>query len=156
MSAIARDTSDYGIYGSNLCDRPEFFDPVADRMWRAWWQPKGHSFSQVSVSLRTMLKDRKPIPFGLVAHKNDLFLGSTLGIASDLEERPDYTPWVAAVWTEPEHRGKDIGRTWLPTLLRLALRAASNASTYALLPDFETSTSVRAGCQSRKMSERER
>ena len=96
---------------SNLCDRPEFFDPVADRMWRAWWQPKGHSFSQVSVSLRTMLKDRKPIPFGLVAHKNDLFLGSTLGIASDLEERPDYTPWVAAVWTEPEHRGKDIGRT---------------------------------------------
>ena len=96
---------------SNICDRPEFFDAIADRMWRAWWQPKGHSLSQVSANLRNMLRDYKPIPFGLVAHKNELFLGSTLGIASDLEERPDYSPWVAAVWTEPEYRGKEIGRT---------------------------------------------
>jgi GNAT superfamily N-acetyltransferase len=80
-------------------------------MWRAWWQPKGHSLSQVSAGLTNMLKDGNQFPFGLVAHKDELFLGSTLGIASDLEERPDYTPWVAAVWAEPEHRGKTIGRT---------------------------------------------
>jgi hypothetical protein len=54
---------------SNLCDRPEFFDAVADRMWRAWWQPKGHSLSQVFGGLTNMLKDGNPFPFGLFAHK---------------------------------------------------------------------------------------
>jgi N-acetylglutamate synthase-like GNAT family acetyltransferase len=30
-------------------------------------------------------------------------------IASDLAERPQFTPWVAAVWVEPEARRHGIG-----------------------------------------------
>lgn len=96
---------------SNLRDRPEFFATVADRIWRAWGQPNGYSSSQVSAALTHLLRDDEPIPFGLVAHQNGHFLGSALGLASDLRERHDYTPWVAAVWAEPEYRGKTIGRS---------------------------------------------
>ena len=39
-------------------------------------------------------------------------------IASDLEDLPQYTPWVAAVWVDPQHRERQIGRT-------LVARAAS-------------------------------
>ena len=39
------------------------------------------------------------------------FAGSTLGIASDMEARPQYSPWVAAVWVEPQHRLKQVGRS---------------------------------------------
>ncbi len=30
-------------------------------------------------------------------------------IASDLEERPQLTPWVAAVWVEPRARSRGVG-----------------------------------------------
>ena len=30
-------------------------------------------------------------------------------IASDLAERPQLTPWVAAVWVEPQARGRGVG-----------------------------------------------
>jgi hypothetical protein len=79
-----------------------------------------------------MLKDGNPFPFGLVAHKDELFLGSTLGIASDLEERPDYTPWVAAVWAEPEHRARKSGVRSLLALPKHVLRRASGARTCVL------------------------
>ena len=82
---------------SDLRRRPEFFDTVADRIWRAWWKDGGHPLGTVSGRLRENL-NAEPIPIALVAHDGATFLGTSSVIASDLEERPDYTPWVAAVW----------------------------------------------------------
>lgn len=95
---------------SDLRERPEFFDIVAERIWRAWWESKGHSLDKFSGSLRRVLND-DAIPFGFVAHVGEHYLGSTLGIKSDLDERPQYSPWVAAVWVEPAHRRNNVGRT---------------------------------------------
>ncbi|MDQ8730726.1 GNAT family N-acetyltransferase [Bradyrhizobium sp. LHD-71] len=94
---------------SDLRQRPEFFDTVADRVWRAWWKPAGKPLEQVSSGLAEMMKG-DPIPFAIVAHAGSEFLGSTLGIASDLADRPQYGPWVAAVWVEPQHRLQQVGR----------------------------------------------
>lgn len=49
------------------------------------------------------------IPFALVAHHRGMFLGTASVIAHDMDERPQYTPWVAAVWVESEHRGSGVG-----------------------------------------------
>ena len=46
-----------------------------------------------------------------MAYDGERYLGSALGIASDLDARPHYTPWVAAVWVEPAYRGRDVGRS---------------------------------------------
>jgi N-acetylglutamate synthase-like GNAT family acetyltransferase len=50
-----------------------------------------------------------PIPFALVAHDGKSFLGTASVIASDLPERPQLTPWVAAVWVEAHARGRGVG-----------------------------------------------
>ena len=50
-----------------------------------------------------------PIPFALVAHDGERFLGTSSVIASDLEERPQLTPWVAAVWVEEAARRRGVG-----------------------------------------------
>jgi GNAT superfamily N-acetyltransferase len=50
-----------------------------------------------------------PIPFALVAHEGERFLGTSSVIASDLEERPQFTPWVAAVWVDKDARGQGVG-----------------------------------------------
>ena len=95
---------------SDLRLEPSFFDAVADRIWRAWWKPHGHPLEKISNGLAEALKG-DPIPFAIVAHNGDEFLGSTIGIGSDLAERPQYSPWVAAVWVEPQHRLKQVGRS---------------------------------------------
>jgi GNAT superfamily N-acetyltransferase len=93
---------------SDLRQRPEFFDPAADRIWQAWWQPEGHPLGYISSRLRENMSDT-PIPFALVAHDGAGFLGTASVIASDLAERPQLTPWVAAVWTEPQARRHGVG-----------------------------------------------
>ena len=58
--------------------------------------------------LRENMRDA-PIPLALVAHDGEAFLGTASVIASDLAERPQLTPWVAAVWVEEKARGHGIG-----------------------------------------------
>jgi GNAT superfamily N-acetyltransferase len=93
---------------SDLQERPEFFETVADRIWRAWWQAQGVSLNYISGRLSENMT-AMPIPFALVAHDRDTFLGTASVIASDLPERPRLTPWVAAVWVEESARRCGIG-----------------------------------------------
>ena len=93
---------------SDLRQRPEFFDHVADRIWRAWWKADGHPLGYISGRLRENM-NATPIPFALIAHDGDAFLGTASVIASDLAERPQLTPWVAAVWVEAQVRRRGIG-----------------------------------------------
>ncbi len=93
---------------SDLRQCPGFFDTVADRIWQAWWQPNGYPLDYISTRLRENV-DARPIPFALVAHDGEKFLGTSSAIASDLEERPQLTPWVAAVWVEEDARRRGVG-----------------------------------------------
>jgi len=93
---------------SDLRQRPEFFDTVAMRIWQAWWKAYGHPLDYISGRLCENLK-AEPIPLALVAHEGSTFLGTASVIASDLAERPQLTPWVAAVWVEPQARRRGVG-----------------------------------------------
>ena len=93
---------------SDLRERPEFFDEVADRIWSAWWKPRDVPLEYIRERLQENL-NAEPIPFALVAHRDATFLGTSSVIASDLDELPQYTPWVAAVWVDPEYRKREVG-----------------------------------------------
>jgi GNAT superfamily N-acetyltransferase len=93
---------------SDLRRQPQFFDMVADRIWQAWWQPNGFPRDYIASGLTENMADT-PIPFALVAHDGERFLGTSSVIASDLEERPQLTPWVAAVWVEEDARKHGVG-----------------------------------------------
>jgi predicted N-acetyltransferase YhbS len=93
---------------SDLRQQPAFFDAVADRIWRAWWKEPGFPASTITGRLQENMTP-SPIPFALVAHRGDTFLGTSSVIAADLEDRPQYSPWVAAVWVDPKYRMQEIG-----------------------------------------------
>jgi N-acetylglutamate synthase-like GNAT family acetyltransferase len=93
---------------SDLRQWPKFFDTVADRIWQAWWQPNGYPLDYISTRLRENM-EATPIPLALVAHDGERFLGTSSVIASDLEERPQLSPWIAAVWVEEDARRRGIG-----------------------------------------------
>src|SRR4051812_888252 len=93
---------------SDLRQRPEFFDTVADRIWRAWWKQIGYPLGYITSRLDENL-NAEPIPMALVAHNGSEFLGTASLVASDLEQRPQFTPWLAAVWVEPRARSRGVG-----------------------------------------------
>jgi GNAT superfamily N-acetyltransferase len=93
---------------SDLRQRPEFFDIVADRIWRASWKEIGTPLEYITGRLHENL-NAEPLPVALIAHSGAEFLGTASVIASDLEERPQLTPWVAAVWVEPHARSRGVG-----------------------------------------------
>ena len=107
---------------SDLRDRPEFQPVLADRIWRAWWQEQGTHLETVESHVADNLGPG-PIPSAFVAHDGDRFLGTASVIAADMAERPQYTPWVAAVWVEPEARGAGLGEA----LVRQAAQAIFRA-----------------------------
>jgi predicted N-acetyltransferase YhbS len=92
---------------SNLAARPEFIGTVADRMWHAWWREAGEPLATLLGHLRAFRTDA--IPLGVVAHRDEEFVGSAILIDSDVEERPQYTPWLAALWVEPAERMRGMG-----------------------------------------------
>jgi GNAT superfamily N-acetyltransferase len=93
---------------SDLRQRPEFFDIVADRIWRASWKEIGYPLDYITGRLTENL-NAEPLPIALVAHDGARFLGTASVIVSDLDERPQLTPWIAAVWVEPQARSRGVG-----------------------------------------------
>ena len=94
---------------SDLRHRPDFLAVVADRLWTAWWQFAGSSLDDVAALVKESLGPEL-IPTTFVAHDGDRFLGTASLIAADFVQRPQYTPWLAAVWVEPDARRRGVGR----------------------------------------------
>jgi GNAT superfamily N-acetyltransferase len=92
---------------SNLNEVSDFKSIVAYRIWKAWWRPHGYML-QVATDLFDDLPVARSIPFCLVAHDDGRYLGSVLGLVSDLDERPELSPWVGALWVEPEFRRQGV------------------------------------------------
>ena len=105
---------DYDIL--DLRDAPEFFPEVADRIWRAWWEPEGRSLADVEAALHEVTAGPR-FPFTLVAARDRRFVGTVTSIMNDIGARPDWGPCLAALWVEPEARGQGIGEALADTLM---------------------------------------
>lgn len=91
----------------DLRDAPEHSAMVADRLWRAWWEPYGEALSAVETALREVVAV-EGFPFTLVATRGGRFMGTVTGIQLDIHERPDLGPCLAALWVEPEARRQGV------------------------------------------------
>ncbi|MDX0928074.1 GNAT family N-acetyltransferase [Sinorhizobium medicae] len=118
---------------SNLRAVPHLAVDVADRVWRAWWKPAGFPLEHISERVRENLTG-KPLPFALVAHYGSTFVGTASAIVSDLEERPHFTPWVAAVWIDPPFRRLGIGGAIVRDAAHAALATGADTVYLCALP----------------------
>lgn len=112
-----RRSQNYSI--SDLRDRPQFASTVAERVWNAWWRDQGFGLDHLQGLVDESLTSAGR-PMALVAHAGDTFLGTAHLIDDDLDARPHYTPWVAAVWVDEAARKAGIGSA----LVREAAEAA--------------------------------
>jgi GNAT superfamily N-acetyltransferase len=100
--------ADTGYLISDLRHQPQLISTVAQRVWQAWWAQHGVSLSYIESRVQENFGSNG-VPFALVAHRSTEFLGTVSVVDCDMVERQQYTPWVAAVWVDPEHRRMGIG-----------------------------------------------
>ncbi|HSI39327.1 MAG TPA: GNAT family N-acetyltransferase [Xanthobacteraceae bacterium] len=105
----------------DLRDAPHFAEAVADRVWRAWWQRHGVPKETLAARVAENFTS-SGVPLGLVAEHEGRFLGTASLIASDMDQRPALTPWVAAVWVEPEQRHAGVGAALVEAAAQCAFR----------------------------------
>lgn len=107
---------DYTVH--TLVDAPHYKSVIAERVWRAWWRDDDYRLDEVA-DLVEGTASNDPFPLTLVAvSESGTYLGSVSGIESDFELRPQFTPWLAALWVEPQHRRIGVARTLISELLR--------------------------------------
>lgn len=100
---------------------------VAERIWRAWWEPDGQSLSDVDEALDMVLSGAD-FSFTLVAVANGRFIGTATSIQTDIDARPELGPCLAALWVEPEARGHGVAGALISAVIeRLASVGFSEA-----------------------------
>lgn len=107
---------------SHLFEHPEHLPTVAEWIWRAWWQDRpGQSAATLAARLEQAC-DPDRIPLSLVALVGGAPVGTVNLVENDSESRPDLTPWLAALWVQPAHRGRGIGSELVRAVVREAAR----------------------------------
>lgn len=104
---------------SDLKTRPEFLEGAAERVWNAWWRQDGHEFGFIKALFEGNLT-AETTPVALIAHDGAEFLGTVSLIDSDMEARPQYTPWVAALWVDEQQRSFGIGSALIKAAIEKA------------------------------------
>lgn len=103
-------------------DRVDLVPVVAQWLWNAFWQTSGKSFDQLLEAAHRSSRSTAVIPQTFVLLSGDEPVGTASLIGSDLESRPDLSPWLAGVFVTPAHRGRGLAAL----LVRAAEDAARN------------------------------
>jgi GNAT superfamily N-acetyltransferase len=86
-------------------DRPDLVPLVAGWLWDAFWRAGGHSLEDTLDAVRESVTS-EPMPRTFILLLGGNPVGTASLVAHDLDERPDLTPWLAAVFVEPHARSQ--------------------------------------------------
>lgn len=109
-----------------VADRPDLVPLVADWLWDAFWCREGRTLDRVAAEVAEARARRGP-PQCFVLLDGGEPVGTASLAASDLDARPDLTPWLAAVYVAPAARNRGCA-TALVEAVEAAAREASVAT----------------------------
>ena len=105
-----------------LSECPEHLTTVGTWIYDQWWSRRHPSPEVVFALLRThMVRDR--VPFTIVALADGIPIGSCSVLENDCIHRPQYTPWVGAVFVRPELRNSGVASAMLQEAATIATRS---------------------------------
>jgi len=104
-----------------LSECPQHLEAVGDWIFDQWWSRRCDSVEAVVAWLRTHTQKDK-VPYTVVALVEGIPVGSCSVIQNDCVHRPQYSPWVAAVFVKPQMRHCGIASAILQEAAAIAGR----------------------------------
>lgn len=92
-----------------LAADPTLITTVAGWLFNEWGHHNPGSSHQRAIQRLSERVGSTTIPITLVAFEADQSVGTASLVASDMESRPQLTPWLASVYVMPEFRSRGIG-----------------------------------------------
>lgn len=105
-----------------LAECPEHLTTVGTWVWEQWWQRRTPTPAHVIDLLRAHAAPDR-VPYTVVGLDDGVPVGSCSVIENDCAHRPQYTPWVAAVYVVPSLRNRGVASAILQEAARIAARA---------------------------------
>ena len=100
----------------------QHLEAVGNWIFHQWWSRRCDSVEVVLAWLRTHAQKDK-VPYTVVAVVGGIPVASCSVIQNDCVHRPQYSPWVAAVFVKPEMRHRGIASAMLQEAAAIARRA---------------------------------
>lgn len=120
-----------------LVDRPEALPTIARWHYAEWGRYSAErTVETMGERLRGHL-NRDRIPLSVVAHEDDVPIGTAALVEFDMETRRDLTPWLADVVVSPERRSAGIGTRVVEFIVDRA-RELDVRRLYLFTPDRES------------------
>lgn len=105
----------------------------ASWLWMKWGQHRGRPPAR-TLAYISEWAEGKTLPFGYVAYADGLPAGIAGVVISDLDSRPDLSPWLASVFVRPDARGHGIASAIVEANARQAARRG-HATLWLHTPD---------------------
>ena len=102
-----------------LKNHPHLVDTVAQWIFDEWGHLTEPDPSIQLAKTRRRLSD-DTIPLCLVALKGEQCVGTVSLYVDDLHARPDLTPWLAALYVDPNQRNQGVGSLLINRVLEVA------------------------------------
>lgn len=118
---------------SNLRNEPHFATAIADRGWNAWGSSLNVTLADYLAGVEQMTRG-DGVPCAFVAHSGPHYMGSVLLIENDLESRPAYAPWIAALWVDPAFRRQGVAVKLLEAARNETLRLGHTTCYLCAIP----------------------
>lgn len=96
----------------------------------------GKTLADYQLGMQEYLAEGE-IPSMLIAVEGDQLLGSSSIIASDMDDQPQLTPWLANVYVHADQRGRGLGAALVKAAMGMAARLQLT-QLYLFTPDQET------------------
>jgi GNAT superfamily N-acetyltransferase len=104
-----------------LSECPECLTTVGTWIYEEWWSKRYNTPEVVLSQLRTHTR-KDLVPCTVVAFADGTPIGSCCVIENDCVHRPQYSPWVAAVYVKPEMRRRGVASVILQEAAAIATR----------------------------------
>ncbi|KIP91640.1 MULTISPECIES: GNAT family N-acetyltransferase [Pseudomonas] len=128
-----------------LCNHPEFIEELATLNFKEWGDFAPGDSLEARIELMRSACGKGEIPSVVVALEGAELLGGALLIDSDLDLRPELTPWLAGVYVKAGHRGKGVASQLVNRVVAEA--AALSVPELYLYTDTSQSLYARLGWQ---------
>src|ERR1700761_6970388 len=93
---------------TSLREQKRHLGTVAAWIHLTWWSDTATPVEAIEQWLATHLGDGG-FPATLIAIEGDEICGTVSLHESEAEDRPDFKPYLGALFVKPEHRGKGLG-----------------------------------------------
>ncbi|WP_438298393.1 GNAT family N-acetyltransferase [Sporosarcina sp. FA15] len=102
-----------------LSNRSDYVNDVSNMIYKEFVVNTGSkmTFEEVCIYFSNTNSERFPIT--LIAIEENECTGTISIFENDLKERELYKPWLASLYTKPEHRGKGVGQKLITETLKV-------------------------------------